>query len=95
MKSWAFMKDHMPGVIKLLREKRQAGKGAYIDACWRHGVVQGEPGWFFASEGGVSIGALWPDAAQAALEQRAMTAAVGGLLAPLLVLRPEVVDGAH
>jgi hypothetical protein len=88
----------------MLKARREKGEGAYLDTCWRNGVVRGEPGWFFASEGGVHVGTLWPEAAQALVDQRAMAqvlAANGpalGLrdgkgfqatLAPLLILKPQ------
>lgn len=55
-KSWAWMQEHMPRTVGLLREKRAAGQGALIDECWKRGVVMGESGWFWATEGAVSIG---------------------------------------
>ena len=50
------MEEHMPLVTAQLRRRRAEGQGAYIDECWRRGVMQQEPGWFFAAEGPVSIG---------------------------------------
>jgi len=94
-RSWAFMKDHMPQVVALLRDKRQAGQGAHVDLCWRRGVVEGLPGWFYASEGGVQVGTLSVEAAQQVLE-RLEAAQPGQSVAPLLVLRPVGAgDGAH
>jgi len=88
-KSWAFVKEHMPGVVRLLKEKRDKGQSAHVDECWRRGVVKGEAGWFFASEGGVHIGALWPDAIEALQALRAAAEIVpGGALLPLLILHP-------
>lgn len=55
-KDWNWMRSHMPRVVAMLKEKREAGQGAHINECWRRGVVGQEPGWFFAAEGAVSIG---------------------------------------
>lgn len=85
-RSWAFMKDHMPQVVAMLRSKRNEGLGAHIDLCWRRGVVEGRPGWFYASEGGVHVGTLSVEAAQQVLEQLEATQP-GQSVAPLLVLR--------
>lgn len=54
--NWGWMQQHMPKVVALLKEKREAGQGAHINECWRRGVLAGEPGWFFAAEGAVSVG---------------------------------------
>jgi hypothetical protein len=55
-KSWAWVEEHMPLTVAMLREYRQLGEGAHIDECWLRGVVAQEPNWFFAREGGISIG---------------------------------------
>jgi hypothetical protein len=54
--NWAWMGQHMPRVVALLKERRAAGDGALIDECWRRGVIKREPGWFYAAEGAVSLG---------------------------------------
>lgn len=54
--SWAFMVDHMPHVVARIKEARAKGEGAHIDLCWRRGVVELQPGWFWAYEAGVSVG---------------------------------------
>ena len=54
--SWAFMADHMPGVVARIKEARAKGDGAHVDLCWRRGVVELRPGWFWAYEAGVSVG---------------------------------------
>lgn len=53
---WSWMKAHMPRVVAALGEARRKGGGAVIDECWRKGVIQQQPGWFFARENGVSVG---------------------------------------
>jgi hypothetical protein len=59
--SWAFMADHMPGVVARIKEARSKGEGGHIDTCWRRGVLDLEPGWFWAYEGGVSVGVPGPE----------------------------------
>jgi len=59
--SWAFMQEHMPGVVARIKEGRDKGEGAHIDLCWRRGVVSLEPGWFWAYEAGVSVGVPGPE----------------------------------
>lgn len=55
-KDWSWMKQHMPGVVALLREYREAGEGAHVDECWLKGVIAGQPGWLFAREGPICLG---------------------------------------
>jgi hypothetical protein len=57
-KSWNWMPQHMPGVAKLVREKRAQMGDAHVNECFKRGVVLGEAGWFFAREGTLSIGVL-------------------------------------
>lgn len=55
-RSWQWMTEHMPRVVAMLRQERKAGRGSHVDDCWKRGVLGGEPGAFWASEGAVSIG---------------------------------------
>jgi hypothetical protein len=56
----------MPGVSRLVREKRRVLGDAHVDECWRRGVLNLEPGWFFACEGPLTVGVpLAGDAAAA------------------------------
>lgn len=60
--NWDWMQQHVPGVVAQLREWREAGEGAHLNECWRHGVVRLEPGWFFAREGAICLGVPWEPA---------------------------------
>jgi len=55
-RDWVWMEAHMPEVVRQLREYREGGEGAHVNECWRRGVVCGEPGWFFAREGPITLG---------------------------------------
>lgn len=55
-KDWKWLPAHMPGVARLVAEKRKALGDAHVDECWRRGVMQCEPGWFFAREGPLTVG---------------------------------------
>ncbi len=59
--SWAFMREHMPGVVARIKADRSKGEGAHIDVCWRRGVVELQPGWFWAYEAGVHVGVPSPE----------------------------------
>lgn len=50
----------MPQVAQQMAERRQALGTAWVNTCWRRGVVNGEPGWFFAAEGPLTLGAPLP-----------------------------------
>ena len=55
-KDWSWVKTAMPGVSALIASKRKEGLGEHVNACWHRGVLQEEPGWFWAREGADSIG---------------------------------------
>lgn len=46
----------LPGLGVLIQEKRKLWGNKWVGECWRRGVVEGEPGWFFARQGSVSVG---------------------------------------
>ena len=64
----------------------------WVGECWRHGVAQGEPGWFYAAEGALAVGTPWPAVIDIICLQITATQA-------LLILRnkdqPEATDGPH
>lgn len=69
----AWVREAMPGVVKLIAEKRQQCGDAHVNECWQRGVVERQPGWFFAREGVITLGTPWdePDMANfAALSVR-------------------------
>lgn len=63
---WGWLPGLMPGVAKLLADKRRELGAAHVNACWVHGVVNAEPGWFFAREGPLAVGVPWPAIADVA-----------------------------
>lgn len=63
---WSWLPAQMPGVAKLLAEKRRELGSDHVNTCWAHGVVQGQPGWFFAREGSLAVGVPWPEIADVA-----------------------------
>lgn len=54
---WSWLPAQMPGVAKRITELRAKFGAAHINECWRRGVLLCEPGWFFAREGALSVGA--------------------------------------
>lgn len=63
---WGWLPAHMPGVARLLADKRRELGAAHVNTCWAHGVVKAEPGWFFAREGALAVGVPWPEIADVA-----------------------------
>ncbi|MBP8145898.1 MAG: hypothetical protein KAY56_11205 [Inhella sp.] len=51
----------MPGVRLQIAEHRRTMGAAHVAECWRRGVIEREPGWFFAAEGAVTVGVPWGD----------------------------------
>jgi hypothetical protein len=89
--NWSWLPEKMPGVAKRIAEFRERFGAEHMSECWQKGVVQLQPGWFFAREGALAVGTPWdhPDVANFAAKQITSTQA-------LVVIRdPEVNDGAH
>jgi hypothetical protein len=58
---WAFLPHSMPRVAKLLAEKRAKLGAEHVALCWQKGVVECEPGWFYAREGALAVGVPFDD----------------------------------
>jgi hypothetical protein len=63
---WVWVPLLMPGVAKLMAEKKLQLGRAHVNKCWEYGVIRREPGWFFAREGALAIGTPWPAIAEMA-----------------------------
>lgn len=59
---WGWLPAMMPGVSRLLAEKRKTMGARHVGECWRRGVVLREPGWFYAREGAIAVGTPWGEA---------------------------------
>jgi hypothetical protein len=60
-KDWSWLPAQMPGVQRLIVDRRKRDGAAHLAECWRRGVVNREPGWFFAREGALAVGTPWDD----------------------------------
>ena len=58
---WAWLPAAMPGVARQMAEKRVKLGAAHVAECWRRGVIERQPGWFFAREGALAVGTPWDD----------------------------------
>lgn len=56
---FALIREAMPGVQSVVADKRRELGDAWVTECIQRGMA-GEPGWFFAREGGVAIGTPFP-----------------------------------
>lgn len=54
--SFGWLPAQMPRVAAMMKTRRAKDGDAHVNECWRRGVVAGEPGWFFAIEGGLAVG---------------------------------------
>lgn len=72
--TWKWLPEQMPGVQRLMKEKRAELGDDWVNECWKRGVVQRQPGWFFASEGSLSVGVLEDSPAIIALVTARITA---------------------
>lgn len=53
---WAWLPELMPGVARQLAELKAKHGPEHVNECWRRGVVDRQPDWFFAREGAIAIG---------------------------------------
>jgi hypothetical protein len=83
---WDWLPALMPGVAGLMKAARQRDGDAHVRECWKRGVLQREPGWYFAREGAIAVGVPWAEIADLAGWQVTRTQAV-------LLLRPK--ERAH
>jgi hypothetical protein len=51
----------MPKVTELMRGLRAKHGARHVNECWSRGVLQREPGWFYAREGALAVGTPWSD----------------------------------
>jgi len=90
-KDWSWLPTAMPGVARLVAEKRRIYGDAHVNECWQRSVVQLRPGWLFAREGALTVGTPWDDPAIANFAALNVTSTQA-----LLVLRePGAGDGTH
>ena len=85
---WAWLPKQMPGVAARMAALRAELGADWVNTCWRHGVVQGEPGWFYAAEGALAVGTLWTDPEVIAIATAQVTRTQA-----LVMLRPK--DATH
>jgi len=87
---WGWLPQFMPGVVRLLAERRRQDGADWVAECWQRGVIERQPGWFYAAEGALAVGVPWQDDGIAAwLAARITPTQV------LLVMRERPADGAH
>lgn len=60
-KRFDWLPVEMPGVVRLVAEQRRLHGDAWVNECWKRGVVDGEPGWFWAGEGALMVGTMFDD----------------------------------
>lgn len=87
---WSWLPARMPGVARQIAEKRRVHGDAHVNTCWRLGVVERKPGFFFAREGALAVGTPWEDPELANFAAAHVTASQ----ALLVLATPEAVHGA-
>jgi hypothetical protein len=93
--SWGWLPVAMPKVARLIADKRREVGDAHVRECWKRGVVEQQPGWFFAREGALAVGTPWPDIADVAGWQVTQTQAMVILRdAPAAVVAAGAAHGA-
>lgn len=58
---WAWLPAMMPGVSALMADKRRQYGAPHVALCWKKGVIERQPGWFFAREGAIAVGTPFED----------------------------------
>lgn len=82
---WDWLPEFMPGVVAVLADKRAEVGADWVNTCWKHGVVDREPGWFFAAQGALTVGV--PANAELLADYYAMQAKFPDTA--LVILRPK------
>lgn len=60
-KDWSWLPKAMPGVARIVADRRREHGDEHVNLCWRRGVLLCEPGWFYAVEGPLALGVPWDD----------------------------------
>lgn len=60
-RDWSWLRSQAPELSAVISELRLELGSDWINACWTHGVIQREAGWFFAKIGPVALGTSWAD----------------------------------
>jgi hypothetical protein len=55
-RDYSWLPREMPGVAKLMRERRAKYGNRHVNECFRRSVEKAEPDWFFAREGPLAVG---------------------------------------
>lgn len=90
-KRFDWLPVEMPGVARLVAEKRRLYGDQHVNECWKRGVLQLEPGWFFAREGALAVGAPFADPTLANFAAAQVTSSQ----AVLVIREPGAAHGAH
>lgn len=83
---WAWMPEHMPGVMAKVAEMRKTYGAEWLATCWKNGVVLAQPGWFWACEGALAVGVPF-DAR--AIETHLLAQAVSPTTVTVVIRAPE------
>ena len=59
--SFEWLPAQMPRVAVMMKERRRLHGDAFVNQCWKQGVLAGKPGFFFAREGALAVGTPWAD----------------------------------
>ena len=88
---WKWLPSQMPGVARLMADKRRELGDAHVNDCWKRGVLLRERGWFYAREGALAVGMPFDEPAftEQLLPVYAASQAV------LILRNPEPKHGAH
>lgn len=82
----ALIRQAMPRVAVMVQDKRRQLGDDHVTVCQARGMA-GEPGWFYAREGAIAVGRLWPEALEA--EAAAMPAGIDPAGVAIVCLRPK------
>jgi hypothetical protein len=90
-KDWGWLPTAMPGVARLMAERRAEMGNEHVNECWKRSVVELQPGWLFAREGALAVGTPWEHGDI----QNFAAARVTDTQALLVIREPEASNGTH
>lgn len=83
---WFWLPAFMPRVAGLIADRRVEEGDDWVNHCWHHGVVLGQPGFFWAVEGAIAVGV--PVNADVVLMHHKLAAATPGIVALDMACKP-------
>jgi hypothetical protein len=88
------IREAMPKVRGIVADKRKEHGDAFVTLCQQRGLA-GEPGWFYAREGMLTVGTPWATTREIEAEYERMFGTYAGAALVVLGEKGALLDGPH